>query len=52
MSTLLVLYISYLGVPSSKTYTLPAKQCVMRAVQIRQRVKVGRVKVFCDGRRI
>ncbi len=55
MTTLLVAYLSALN-PSAgwteRTYQVPARTCYQRAAKIRQRVKAGAVRVFCNGRQI
>ncbi len=55
MTALLVAYLSTLNPAAGwteRTYLVPARECVAKAVQIRQRVVAGKVRVFCGGRRI
>lgn len=50
---LLVFYLTYKGVASAKEYAmLDNKQCVHYAKVLKSRVKVGKVHVFCNRRKI
>lgn len=54
-TTLLVFYLSILRPETGwvqRAYVVPVRECVQTAVKIRQRVRAGKVRVFCGGRQI
>ena len=52
-AVLTVVYISFrTREEKTRQYQVPAAQCVKIAQRVRQNVKVGKVKVFCNGRKI
>lgn len=54
-ATLLVLWLSKASPEQGwqeRKYLVPSSECPAKATKLRQRIRAGKVKVFCNGRQI